>query len=144
MNWDNAGVVGADATSFRLTGLTPNSRVWVKVRASGPGGHSDYTNTVEFVTDSELPPAPANLRVANVWAREIDLNFNGVPRAVWYKLYRSVDGRNFVEVATVASGSVRFDVDGLRPGTRYFFRMLATNQFGNSEFSNTVEVTTKR
>jgi hypothetical protein len=37
VNWDNAGVVGANQTSFRLDGLQPNARLWVKVRANGPG-----------------------------------------------------------------------------------------------------------
>lgn len=143
-NWANAGVVGGDRTSFRLDGLIPNTRLWVKVRASGPGGLSEYSNTVDFVTRGEAPAAPGNLRAANVWARTVDLNWDRVPHAEAYKVFRSQDGHHFVEVGTVGGDSAGFRATDLQPGTRYFFRVQATNQFGGSGFSNTIEVTTRR
>ena len=70
--WDNVAVTAANATSVHVAGLEPNTRYLFKARAANPAGYSDYTNTVEFVTDSELPAAPsapANLATGDIWAR---------------------------------------------------------------------------
>ena len=51
VNFDNAGVVGPASISFRLNGLSPTTRYWVKVRARrGIASFSDYSNTITFVT----------------------------------------------------------------------------------------------
>ncbi len=91
-----------------------------------------------------VPAPPATPVAANVWARAVDLNWGRVTNADWVKVFRSADGVNFAEVGAVRGDQTRFRVEGLRPGTIYWFRLQAVNQFGNSPFSDTVNLKTKR
>lgn len=96
------------------------------------------------VAPVRVPATPAAPLATNVWARVADLNWNRVSNADWVKVFRSADGVNFTEIGAVRGDQTRFRIEGLRPGTNYWFRLQSVNQFGNSPFSDTVRLTTKR
>ena len=144
-NFDNAGVVGTDRDSFRLEGLTPNTRYWVKVRANGPGGFSEYSNTIDFATINEAPGAPSELRLENLWARAADVRWQPSTGAVTeYRIAISRNGANFDNAGVVGSERTSFRLDGLLANTQYWVKVRASGPAGFSDYSNTVNFVTRR
>jgi hypothetical protein len=146
LNFTPVGDTGAGQTSFSLTGLTAGTRYWVRVRAGNGTGYSDFSNVVEVVTRGEAPSAPGNLRVANVWARTVDLNWDDRSgNETEFRIAVSRDGGStWDNVGVVGANATSFRVQNLLPGTRYLFRVWAGNGTGHSDFSNVVDLRTMR
>ncbi|WP_188453799.1 fibronectin type III domain-containing protein [Virgibacillus oceani] len=83
----------------------------------------------------QLPNEPADLTASNETATTVDLNWTAVEGASGYNVYQ--DG---VKIDTVTTNS--YSVTGLTTATTYDFYVTATNDTGESEPSNTVNVTT--
>ena len=59
--------------------------------------------------------------------------------AAGFKIERSADGLNFIQVGTVAANVTTFEDTGLSNGTAYYYRVCAFDQdYGNSAYSNVV------
>ncbi len=116
-----------------------------KVRAANAEGFSDYTNTVDLTTRIEPPVAPGNLRVANTWARTIDLNWDDrSSNESEFRIAISRDGgKTWDHIGTVSANESKFRVNNLSPKTTYLFRVRAANIEGLSSDSNILSVTTK-
>ncbi len=144
-NWDNIGVVAANSTGFRVENLNPGTRYLFKVRAANGEGYSEYSNTIDVITRIEPPAAPGNLRVANLWARTIDLNWDDLSsNETEFRIAVSRDGgANWDNIGVLAANSTGFRVENLNPGTRYLFKVRAANGEGYSEYGNTIDVTTR-
>src|SRR5205085_3018903 len=61
-----------------------------------------------------------------------------------FRIERSLDGQNFVEIAMVGPNVQSYNDTGLTPGTTYFYRVFAFNNFGNSDPSNIAADTTPK
>jgi hypothetical protein len=59
-----------------------------------------------------------------------------------YTIQESTDGRTFRTITTAPAGATALAVGGLRPLTRYFFRIRGFNAVGTSTFSNVARATT--
>src|SRR5262249_52839796 len=59
------------------------------------------------------------------------------------EIFRSPDGVTFQEIATVNRNATTFTDSGLNPATLYFYRVVATNQLGDSPPSNTFSIRTR-
>src|SRR5262249_54270500 len=101
-----------------------------------------------FPTPASAPAAPSNLagmglqggtQVQLSWTN----NFTATSPATGNKIYRSPDGVNFQLVTTVSRDSTTFTDSGLTPATLYSYRIVATNQLGDSQASNTATVRTR-
>jgi hypothetical protein len=143
--WDNADVVGANQTSLRVDGLNPATRYLFMVRAVNAAGYSDYSNVLDVTTRDVAPAAPTNLRVDNVWARTIDLRWddNSSNEAEFRVAISRDGGATWDNVAVLGASVTAFRVEGLRPNTRYLFRVRASNAEGYSDYSNILDVRTR-
>src|SRR5262249_38404104 len=101
-----------------------------------------------FPTPAAAPAAPSNLtgtglpggtQVALSWTN----NFTTASPATGKRTERSPDGVNFQPITTVSRNATTFTDSGLTPATRYFYRVIATNQVGDSPASNTAAVRTR-
>jgi hypothetical protein len=101
-----------------------------------------------FPTPVAAPAAPSNLagtalqggtQIQLSWAN----NFTAASPATANKIYRSPDGLNFQLVATVNRNATTFTDSGLTPATQYSYKVVATNQKGDSPASNTATVRTR-
>lgn len=58
INWTLVNTTGPDITSFSDTGLAINTTYYYRVRATGIGGNSDYSNVASASTTPTVTPSP--------------------------------------------------------------------------------------
>src|SRR5262249_54040760 len=101
-----------------------------------------------FPTPAAAPAAPSNLTATGLpGGTQVQLswnnNFTAASPATANKIYRSPDGVTFQQIATVSRNATTFTDSGLTPATLYTYRVVATNQLGDSGPSNTATVRTR-
>lgn len=83
------------------------------------------------------PVAPSDLTAAAISPIQIDLAWHdNSGDEQGFRIERSLDGANFGEISTVGSNVTTFSDNTATPNTLFFYRVLAFNNFGNSEPSN--------
>ncbi|MBN3325391.1 TENN protein, partial [Atractosteus spatula] len=123
--------VGADRTSYKLTGLRPGVEYTVYIWAV-KGDRSSKRTSTQAVTEID---APTNLKVEDVQLNSGVLTWTP-PLAVidGYTLsYKTEDGKR-----RVSPGERRFTLDGLELGKKYIVSLVA---FRRNQRSRTVETT---
>jgi hypothetical protein len=92
-----------------------------------------------FTSQAPLPGAPSNLRVAATTASTVTLSWTGNSyNETGFRIDRSSDGATFAPAGTTSATT--FTDTGLAHGT-YYYRVLAFNINGNSDFTNIVIAT---
>ncbi len=122
------GILGANDTARSM-----NDTAVTVARFQAAGGAADST--------PRIPPAPDNLR-AQVTADDA-ITLTWTDRAtdeVGYKVWSSLDGASWYEIAALGADATRFVDSGLARGQTYAYRVLAYNGIGNSDFSTTVAI----
>src|SRR5262249_13730107 len=95
--------------------------------------------------DSGKPPdaAPSGLSALPLSPTKIQLSWtNNASNATGVKIFRSNDGITFTQVNTVPRDATTYTATGLTPSTTYFYQVVATNQHGDSDPSETVSART--
>src|SRR5262249_24610507 len=118
--WAQIATTAASTTSFLNTGLSAATTYYYRVRDTSGGGDSSPSNLASATTMRSTLPAPTNLRAGAISSSAIQLTWTGVGGATGYKVYRSLDGRTWSLVTTVASGTTSFLDTGLSPNTLYY------------------------
>lgn len=106
------------------------------------GDFGDFTLTI-VPTIPLAPPAPTNLTATAINSTRIDLAWqDNAGDEVGFRVNRSLDGSNFTEIASVGANVTTFSDNNLSPATTFFYRVVAFNNFGNSDASNIAGATT--
>ncbi|MGH7453549.1 MAG: fibronectin type III domain-containing protein, partial [bacterium] len=137
--------VGANVTSFsNLSGLSPNTEYFYRVRAYNAGGNSAFSNEASATTLASAPTAPSGLTATAVSNTRIDL--------AWTDNSNNEDGfkieikagpsGTYTEIAAVGANVTIYSSTGLEANKQYFYRVRAYNTVGHSAYSNQVNVTT--
>ena len=114
---------------------------------AGSNGH--LTIFGMFPTAAAVPAAPSNLQGTPVaGGTQIQLTWTNPPLGTDHdptgiKILRSSDGVNYAMVAEVDRFTNSYTDSGLTPSTLYHYRVVATNQKGDSAPSNTADVRTR-
>jgi chitodextrinase len=144
-NFNNIDTLGVDATSYRVTGLSPNACYWFKVRAFNAAGDSVYTNTLEVCTPQEPPIAPSGLVITDVNPCSIQIAWaDNANNESEYRVAIGTAGPDgqFNNAAVLPAGSTAITLNDLCPSTTYWVKVRAGNGAGFSDYSQTVSVTT--
>lgn len=139
---ENKTVAG---TSENVSGLSPNTQYFYRVRAVNDGGTSGNSNVENVFTNQDVPDQPTASAATNITQTSFTANWSTVSGATSYKLDVSTSQNfgtflNGHENLTVNSTS--HNVSGLEPGEGYHYRVRAVNEVGASGNSNTTTVNT--
>ena len=126
-----------------VTGLTPNTTYYYRVRAVG--GNSTSANSVT-ITVLTAPAAPVATAATSVLSTGFAANWDASAGATGYKLDVAADiafsnllsGYNNLDVSNVTT----YDVSGLTGNTPYYYRVRAYNTSATGDNSNTITANT--
>ncbi|UWG96939.1 cell wall-binding repeat-containing protein [Dehalobacter sp. DCM] len=143
LNGTYTAITTVAATTYTNTGLTPTTKYYYKLIATNTAGSSGYSAAADAttLTTNTAPTAPTNLEASASSATQISLSWSAATGASTYTVYRSSSEPGSYTAVTTLSGTVYTD-SSLTPSTTYYYKVLATNAFGNGPFTNPVSATT--
>src|SRR5438132_888633 len=139
-----------NTTSTSVSNLTPGQKYFFAVTAyntsaleSVKSNEVSYTAPTPPPTPTPTPPAPSSLTASPMSSSQINLAWkDNSNNETGFKIQRSTDGITFTRIAAVGANTKSYVDTGLNPQTKYWYRVRAYNQRGNSGFSNTAIATT--
>ncbi|MFQ5569738.1 MAG: fibronectin type III domain-containing protein [Rhodothermales bacterium] len=133
-SFEDVADVAPGLTTFTDRGLAANATYHYRVRAVNTSGDSDPSEAVPALT---YPAVPSNLSVGTRSQTVLELSWSYAPGPVpAFKIERSTDrGRRFREIVVVSPGTTIYPDEGLAANTTYVYRVRATNDSGDSEYT---------
>ncbi len=135
-----------NVTSSSVTGLTPNTTYYYRVRSVGPGGTSGNSNVITVATQPTAPGVPTALAASNATITGFTANWSAVAGATGYRLDVATDAGFSAYVSGYSDNDVgnvtSHPVTGLNAGTTYHYRVRAVSGGGTSANSNIITVAT--
>jgi hypothetical protein len=134
---------GTYTTAF--TGTTIGTASTVTITVSGVALTGQPTITVNAAAGS--PAAPTNLSIdssaALASSSHLSLKWtDNSNNETSFLIERSTDGKNFTQVASVGVNVTTYKDVGLAAGTKYYYRVRASNANGNSAYTNVASAKT--
>jgi hypothetical protein len=135
----------ANSTSFDDTDhLTKGTTYEYRVRATNLTGTSAYSNIAK-VTTSSVPQAPSEMtaRTISVGSHVISVQVCWINKSEYLQqeLQRSVDGSQWSHVEYFDGCKTQYYESSPEPGSKREYRVRGSNEWGNSEWSNTATIT---
>jgi len=128
-------VGGSGSPETILQNLIVGTTYFIVVDGFGPSA-GDFAFSLT-PTLPRAPVAPSDLTATAVSPTQIDLAWgDNSGDEQGFRIERSLDGFAFSEIAAVGSNVTAFSDTTVSPDTLYFYRVLAFNNFGNSDPSN--------
>ncbi len=135
---DYAGIDSTSDTSYQSTELAPNTVYYYKVTADNGSGESEPS---QILSDTTIVAAPKGLTDSVISESRIDLSWGKVDGATSYKIYRALaSGGDYTEIGDTTTAY--YYSTGLTANTTYLYKVKAHNTKGDSEFSDSLRVTT--
>ena len=124
------------STSYSNTGLSASTAYFYKVKAyTSPGGDGALSSEATATTTTGPPGQVTGLAVAAASTTQLNLSWSATTNATSYKVERSVSsGSGFSQIATPSSNS--YNDTGRSVGTRYYYKVRATNGDGDGSYSS--------
>lgn len=141
----NVTSVPPNATSFiDSDNLTKGTTYEYRVRAKNLTGASDYSNIAKVTTSSgpQTPPELYAQTIPHVSNFSVELNWiNKADDYLSVELERKVDCSEWAHVREFSNTETQYYETNIEPGTKREYRVRGKNEWGNSEWSNTVTMT---
>ena len=139
-NWTQIAAPTAAAVSYADTGLTADTEYFYRLRVTNAGGDSAYSNIADQRT---LLAAPTTVAAVSTSSASITVSWDAQATASGFKLQQQ-SGTTWVQVGDIIpAGSTSFLVSGLTANTAYTYRLIASNDAGDSAASATTTATTR-
>lgn len=140
------GVAGTGQRMYVDNSTQPNTSYAYRVSSRNATGVGFPESRTDFFRTLPDPPTPPNsLALTN---NGLGLNFirfywrNAAFNATGFLIQQSVDNNSWVTVGSIPANDPSFTVQNLNEGQRYFFRVIAFNEGGNSAPSGVLVATT--
>ena len=141
---------GTAATSYTDSDVEPETRYVYRIHALNTGGkspRSGYTNAdTPAAPAAPIPAAPTNLLTASTH-NQVRINWSDPDddSIIGYRVLRGPDADNLATlVDDTNSASASYTDDSVDAETTYVYALQARNSSGDSDRSETVEVTTQQ
>lgn len=135
-----------NATSYSNAGLTANTSYFYQVRASNSGIYSTTVSASATTLAATATPlsAPTSLTATPVLTSQINLTWaDNSTNETGFQIERSLtSGTGFTLVTVTAANTTSYVNSGLVASTKYYYRVRAANEGGNSAFSPEADATT--
>ncbi len=140
--------LAGSSTSWSDNGLAASTTYYYRVRAQNSAGASGYSNIASVLTavasvgsvGGTVAPPPTNVAAGQSSvspSTQINVYWNDYSSGLTgFAVFRSLDGVNFTQIATVGAAAREYDNSGLTPKTKYFYYVTAINAAGSSAPSN--------
>jgi YD repeat-containing protein len=135
--------LAVSTTSQVVSGLTPNTTYYFRIRAVSASGTSASSQVFTLTTLVLLPP-PTVVSASNISTSSFIASWTSVSGATSYGIDVSTSSSfsTNVFINDFPVNSLQFNVFTLTPGTTYYFRVRAKNATQTSANSQSVTVTT--
>ncbi len=137
--------VGANVTSFsNISGLSPNTTHFYRVRAYNASGNSAFSNEASATTVPSAPAPPNVLTATAASNTRIDLTWiDNSNNEDGFKIeIKAGPSGTYTEIATAGANATAYSSIGLEANTQYYYRVRAFNGIGASSYSNQAIATT--
>ncbi len=134
-------IIESNSDSFSDLFVGPKTTYYYRVKARNStffgNFDSEYSNT-DSATTPGPPDTPANLAASTLSKTSIEVTWKeGSDDTEQYEIERSIDNSgNFTPIQSVSSNQKSYVDNNLNSNTRYFYRVRANNEYGDSDFSN--------
>jgi titin len=137
VNFTSLVTLSGTSKNYSDTGLTAGTTYYYRVRAFNSAGTSQYSNTAKATTSQVAPAAPSDLTATTAGATQIGLTWSdSANNEDGFTIERSGDGASFTALASVAANVNSYSDGALTSATKYYYRVRAFNQAGDSGYSN--------
>uniref|UniRef100_A0A9J8AZB0 Sidekick cell adhesion molecule 1 n=1 Tax=Cyprinus carpio carpio TaxID=630221 RepID=A0A9J8AZB0_CYPCA len=144
--------VGPDTRQFTASNLTPESAYIFRISAKTEQGWGTPAQAVVITTEirGDRPQPPRQLRVPQEHVQSRKLQLNWVPggdgsspvRYFTLQTRELPNGDWLTHSSTISHNYTSWEVDRLKPFTSYKLRMMATNDIGDSKYSQETDAIT--
>ena len=140
--WTTSSALGSSATSYEITGLTNGTEYEVQVQATNAAGDSEWSDSVKAKprTMPSKPAAPtlasSDQKLTATWTAPPD----GSSPITSYTIRHSVtDAGSWTTSSALGTSTLSYEITGLTNGTEYEVQVQATNNAGDSEWSDSAK-----
>ncbi len=125
------GVLFYDDTTVN----TATNVYYYRVYARNSIGTSTYSSIVAAVDPSLLPLSPGDAITQAVSSKQINVRWtNPTPANAGFLIERSLDGTNFIRLATTTGDKIAFYDTSVGESTMYYYRITAFNSYATSSY----------
>lgn len=163
LNWNSpASNGGSEITKYEVS--KDNGSTWIDSDTDTSHTFSDLTNATEYTftvravnsagngavaeakaTPVPIPSVPSKVSTKEAGSDAIEVSWTAVEGATGYNVYRSLKGEsNYVKINQELITTNSFTDPGLLEGTKYYYKVAAVNQSGESAMSKETNATTKK
>lgn len=132
--WEEVASLVANTTSFYNVGLVPYTQYFYRIKAyTYSYSSSSYSN--ELSVNIGKPYTPENLKLEAISSTQINISWkDSSSNEKGFKIERKRSGESrYRVVATLEPGSQEYADKGLKPDTRYYYKVKAFNISGTTE-----------
>ncbi|WP_139956471.1 fibronectin type III domain-containing protein [Flavicella sediminum] len=98
-------------------------------------------SVAKWPTQNHTKPATPIIYKGEVLAESIQLTWGGIENVSSYTIYYGEESKKLKNQVTVDAGlGTSLKIDELKKGEKYYFKMIAENKQGKSEFSNQIQL----
>ena len=133
--------VGKDITTYTDTGLTPETIYYYRVRAYNSIGESNYSDSINAKALDFLPNTPSELNGGFLTENSINITWkDNADNEYGFIIERSTDGVNFNKIVQIGKNNVIYKDTDVNKANNYYYKILAYNNTGTSDYSNTFSI----
>src|SRR5882724_9646501 len=142
LHYTEVGTVGPNGTAYNDTGLNEGTKYYYRVRAYNAIATSAYSSEKNATTLWNIPVAPSALTITSITFGAVFLAWtDNSGNELGFTIQRKKGATGtYADIGTVGPNATTYiDSDtALLDGTKYYYKVCATNVAGNSPFSNEV------